>query len=125
MTTIAKVIQRVTKEPQKRAPRRVTPSVQTISSQRYLNDAIVAEKRRARDYDAFYVTVKVEGRPYRVVTDGHHSIAAAKLDGVAVRWHKASRAIQQDADFLGGDAYLAAHQEDSDWYDVSDGSNVW
>lgn len=53
-----------------------------ISSQRYLNDAIVAEKQAARDYVVSVIAVTIDGVDYQVVTDGHHSLAAARAAGV-------------------------------------------
>ena len=49
-----------------------------ITSQHYLNDAIVSDKLANRD---FAVSVspefEVDGELYRVILDGHHSLAAA------------------------------------------------
>ncbi|MBP2301558.1 hypothetical protein [Azospirillum picis] len=54
-----------------------------ITSQHYLNDEIVEEKRAAQDY---VVTLSPEfeyaGERYQVIIDGTHSLAAALLDGV-------------------------------------------
>lgn len=87
--------------------------MQTISSQRYTDPKIVAAKLAAEDFEAAYVVVELEGVDYRVVVDGHHSIAAAKEAGAEV------------ACYLGATDWLAQHQMDSDWYDVSTGRVVW
>lgn len=54
-----------------------------ITSQDYINDEIVAAKRGAGDY-AIMVSPEFayEGATYRVLLDGHHSLAAAIEDGV-------------------------------------------
>lgn len=98
--------------------------MKTISSQRYIDDAIVADKSAAADYAVSFVNVGVDGESYRVLVDGNHSYAAAIADGVEPTWEHAST-IQQDVDALGGIEWLEQHQHDSDWYDVSTGVNVW
>jgi hypothetical protein len=96
----------------------------TISSQRYLDDAVVSDKSDAADYSCNYVNVTVEGIDYRVLVDGHHSLAAALADGVEPDWtHNVT--LQQDVDAMGAIGWLEAHQHDADWYDVVTGVNVW
>ena len=63
-----------------------------ITSQSYLDGVTVARKRRTSDYNVllspkFYV----DGIGYQIVMDGHHALAAAKLDGVAPRFSIASK----------------------------------
>jgi hypothetical protein len=96
----------------------------TISSQRHIDEEIVAAKSDARDYAVSYVNVTVEGVDYRVIVDGHHSYSAAIADGASVVWEHAST-IQQDVDALGSIGWLEANQHDSDWYDVATCVNVW
>lgn len=54
-----------------------------ITHQKFLDEDVVAAKREAKDY-----TVNVtppfldEGKKYRMIIDGHHSLAAAVRDGV-------------------------------------------
>lgn len=93
----------------------------TISSQRYRNPDVVAEKRAARDYTAAYAVVAYDGDVYRVVVDGHHRIEAARLDGVAVAWREV------DASDWGRDAeeQLAAMSAGDDYYDLATGRVVW
>lgn len=54
-----------------------------ITSQDYLSDEIVDAKRAAGDY-AIVVSPEFsfEGATYRVLLDGHHSLAAALADGI-------------------------------------------
>jgi len=96
----------------------------TISSQRYLDDTIVDSKRAAQDYKVDYVDVTVEGIDYRVIVDGHHSLAAAREDGAAIDWRH-NETLQQEADSMGGLAYLDAHWAGDDWYNVETGANEW
>lgn len=98
--------------------------MQTISSQRYVDEAIVAAKREAADYAAQYVVVSVDGDEYAVVVDGHHSIAAAKADGAEIEWEPAGAEIDAEA-ARDGIAFLEAHHNGDDWYDVETGELVW
>jgi phage-related protein (TIGR01555 family) len=57
---------------------------QLVTNQQHLDPSKMAEKRAARDY-AVQVTpafVDLQGKEYRVVIDGHHSLSAAIADGV-------------------------------------------
>ena len=95
-----------------------------ISSQRYLDDAIVAEKRAAQDYVVSVIDVTINGVSYPVVTDGHHSLAAAKADGVGPVIHIQS-ATENDRAALTGDDLLEACYIDSEYYDVATGELVF
>lgn len=96
-----------------------------ISSQRYLDDDIVQSKIETRD---FVVTVGpeiiVNGETYRVVYDGHHSLAAAHECGVAPEY------VDGEADAeswinIDVDKYLEAIWVDSAYYDVATGVDIW
>lgn len=99
-----------------------------ISSQRYLDDQIVQIKRDNRDYT---VTVSpefdIDGVSMRVVIDGHHSLAAAKADGVTPDFIEAT--IQDDDRIAMLDHnindYLTVCYIDTDWYDISTGQLVF
>ncbi|AXH72275.1 MAG: chromosome partitioning protein [Caudoviricetes sp.] len=104
-------------------------NVTTISSQSYINDEIVAEKIEAKDFDVFVSPVfEIDGESYRVVMDGHHSLAAAKEAGVQANY------IEQDCsdndticllDAGNIDDFLAANRIDCDFYDVATGNDIW
>lgn len=96
----------------------------TISSQRYLDPAIVSAKSAIQDYTAYYVTVRVDGVEYDVVLDGHHSLAAAKQDGADVEWEHL-KDMQREADRMGAEDFLAAHHLGDDYYDIETGLGVW
>lgn len=97
---------------------------QTISSQRYIDHSIVEAKRADADYAAQFVRIMIDGVEYDVVVDGHHSIAAAKADGVDVDWEWAADEIVQEAE-RDGEAFLAAHHCGDDWYDIETGLTIW
>jgi hypothetical protein len=91
-----------------------------LSSQRYLDDSIVAEKRESHDYTVTVVTTPIG----RVVVDGHHSLAAAKADGVEPEIEEC-----QWQDTLTGlndlEQWLIDHWIDSDYYWVDNGQRVF
>lgn len=99
-----------------------------ISSQRYLDDEVVEQKRSNGDYE---VTVtpefEYEGNIYRVVIDGHHSLAAAKIDGVEAEIVEATVRDDDRLAILGrsAESYLEMSRADSDWYDVMTGRDIW
>ncbi len=95
-----------------------------ISSQKYLDDEIVAAKRAAADYCVAVCRVVADGAEYQVVVDGHHSLEAARLDGVEPELAPCHPEVQLAADRMGED-FLAGQQNDSDWYYVATGRNVW
>ena len=99
-----------------------------ISSQRYLDDNTVQAKRESRDY---VVTVspefEIDGVVMQAVIDGHHSLAAAKADGVGPEFVVAS--LQEDDRIAILDRsindYLEVCYMDSDWYDIATGKGVF
>lgn len=97
-----------------------------ISSQRYLSEETVEAKRVSKDYEVTLgKLITVDGVDYRVVIDGHHSLAAANADGVNPTYSiaTATECDRESIDDL--DQYLESHWIDSDYYDVETGKNVW
>lgn len=100
----------------------------TISSQRYLNDAIVAQKVEAQD---FVVLVspefEVAGILVRVVLDGHHSYAAAIEAGVSPEFVEATGsehdAVGMEQDNAEG--FLEVTHLGDDYYNIETGGDVW
>lgn len=100
-----------------------------ISSQRYIDDEIVQNKRENKDY---VVTISpefvIDGTAMQAVIDGHHSLAAAREDGVEPEYIVASVseddriAMLQDGCI---DDYLEVCYMDSDWYDIQTGKAVF
>ena len=103
-------------------------TIPLISSQRYLDPARVV--RKARTFKVFVVqTVEVElrGVMYRVLADGHHNLAAAKLAGVEPTWRGPSRKLQRVMQSMGparSAEMLINNLTDSDWYYVDSGEIV-
>ena len=99
-----------------------------ISSQRYLNGATVA--RKVRTFKVFVVNVievMLRGRPYRVLVDGHHNFAAARLAGVEPTWRGAPKKLQRIIDKTPAaefEHFLINNLTDSDWYYVETGAVV-
>lgn len=99
-----------------------------ISSQRYLDDDIVQTKRETRDY---VVTVspefEIDGVVMQAMIDGHHSLAAAKADGVEPEFVVATT-LQDDRIGLierSVKDYLEVCYIDTDWYDIATGRGAF
>ena len=100
----------------------------TISSQRHLDDDLVAAKLAASDFDvAVSPEFDIDGQTYCVVLDGHHSFAAAKLANADVNF------IERDASdddrvalILAGqiDDFLEVSRIDSDYYNIMTGHDL-
>lgn len=103
--------------------------VTIISSQRYIDDGTVAGHRENNNYDAMYSPVfTVDGHQYRVVLDGHHRVAAARLDGVDVTWVEADCGDDDRVGLLEQgriDDFLIATHMGNDYYDINTGHDVW
>lgn len=96
-----------------------------ISSQSFRDQAIVADKQSANDYEILVSPeFEIDGESYRVLIDGHHSFEAARLDGVEPECREAS---PQDHDAIGllhrGEIgqFLAVLSHGEDYRDVYTG----
>lgn len=99
-----------------------------ISSQRFLNPKKV--QRKASTFKKFIVstlTIELRGAKYRVMLDGHHNLAAARLAGVEPEWRGPSLKMQR---LLRGmnkaqmARFLINNLTDSDWYFIDSGEPV-
>jgi hypothetical protein len=103
--------------------------MQTISSQHHINDEIVAEKLAAHDFEVLVSPAfEYASATVRVVLDGHHSLAAAKLAGVEPEYLTATATDNDQVALLGrGDfeGFLEAAWMDGDYYDVDTQECVW
>ncbi|MHB9833848.1 hypothetical protein Q8F57_003315 [Paraburkholderia terrae] len=99
-----------------------------ISSQRYLDEKKVADKAaRFRVFIVRVADVTLRGKRYRVLTDGHHNLAAARLAGVEPTWSGPSKKwqrIQAKAPTGHFEAFLINNLTDADWYFVDTGEIV-
>lgn len=99
-----------------------------ISSQRYLNQAIVAE--RAVKFKRFIVNVfpvVLRGTQYAILMDGHHNFAAAKLAGVDPDFRPVSKKLMKIFKGMGThevEAFLINNVTDCDYYFVDTGEVV-
>lgn len=99
-----------------------------ISSQRYLNQAIVAE--RAVKFKRFIVNVfpvVLRGTQYTILMDGHHNFAAAKLAGVDPDFRPVSKTLMKILKGMGAhevEALLINNVTDSEYYFVDTGEVV-
>lgn len=103
--------------------------MKTISSQRYIDDSIVKAKREAADYEVFVSpSFEIDGDEFRVVLDGHHSLAAAREDGEEPVFIEYS-ASEHDAICLleSGDleGFLQATHMGDDYYNIETGKDIW
>lgn len=94
------------------------------STQRYLNDKIVLEKRYLSDYRVFYVDLDIEGEKIAYIVDGHHRYFAAAEDGQEPSFIN-HRSLQVEADQMGHENFLMTHYGDSDLYWLDTGETVW
>lgn len=101
----------------------------TASPQRYIDDEIVAAKSDAQDYAVAVSPVfEYAGIQMRVVLDGHHSLAAARADGVEPEFveNDASDndmiALIERGEF---EDFLEMARVDSDYYDINTGRDIW
>ncbi|WP_322528961.1 chromosome partitioning protein ParB [Salinicola sp. LHM] len=99
-----------------------------ISSQRYLDRGKVAHK--AATFRVFRVRIhecELRGRRYRMIVDGHHNLAAARLAGVEPTFKPAGGKYARHLNRLGPaeqQAFLINNLTDSDHYFVETGEVV-
>ena len=99
-----------------------------ISSQHHLDDEIVEAKRVDRDYEVMLSPAfEIDGLTVQVVLDGHHSLAAAKADGVDADYIVANATDHDAVTLIDSDPrlFLEAVWADGDYYDVINGGDVW
>lgn len=98
-----------------------------ISSQRHIDDEIVAQKRLNKDYTVSVSPVfTVFGDDVQFILDGHHSLAAARLDGVSPIINVLTASDDDRVGLLdvSVEDFLAATYIDADLYDVSTGFDL-
>ncbi|MBP8125645.1 MAG: hypothetical protein KAZ26_23560 [Caldilineaceae bacterium] len=95
-----------------------------ISSQRYLDNAIVTAKMGELAGETSVTLsvydVEVDGETMQVLFDGHHTYTAAQELGIEVKFET----VRHPEDLTGIDL-LEASWNDSDWYDIETEINVW
>lgn len=91
-----------------------------ISSQHYHNwDIVEAKMAELEARGADHVTIvcwdagEINGEEYAVVSDGHHTMAAARELGIEVRFD-----VVDESEGLNGEELLEARYMDGEWYFV-------
>ena len=100
-----------------------------ISSQRYIDNDIVAGKIANEDFEVLVSPeFEIDGERYQVVLDGHHSYAAAVESGndavfeIATASTNDSIAVLEN---LGADDFLDVVHMGDDYYDIETGDDVF
>lgn len=99
-----------------------------ISSQRFIDDEILAQKIADRDFEVQISPVfEIDGEEYQVVTDGHHSYHAAKEAGVEPVYYEQSASENDRINLLKEDIdlFLQACYHDDGWYNIETGVTIW
>ncbi|NYT38893.1 hypothetical protein ERD78_18750 [Allopusillimonas soli] len=99
-----------------------------ISSQRHLDQRLV--RKKAATFRTFIVRtldVELRGRCYRILLDGHHNLAAARMAAVEPTWRgpaaKFQRIMRKTPPPVLA-AMLINNLTDSDWYYIDTGEVV-
>lgn len=101
-----------------------------ISSQRFTDENIVAEKIENEDFEVMLSPeFVIDGETFQVVLDGHHSFAAAKAVGITPDFWTADGGDHDAISILENcgeteDFLLATHMGD-DYYNIETGLNIW
>lgn len=94
-----------------------------ISSQRYLDRDIVAQKIKAQNFDVrVSPEFMIDGEPVRAITDGHHALEAAIRSGNKPRFIEDSPMTNDRVNLLKAgqvDDYLESSYHDSPWYNFA------
>ena len=100
-----------------------------ITSQDYINDKIVAEKIEAEDFEILVSPeFEFEGATYRILLDGHHSLAAALEAGkepVAVEADSMDHDAVSLLKNVSAEAFMDATWMGSDYRFAVSGKFVW
>lgn len=103
--------------------------MQYISSQRFLDESVVSDKLANRDFVVYTSPeFEVDGDVYRVITDGHHSLEAAKRAGVDPEFVEQTGTDNDTICLLEAgnfEEFLVVQRGDSDFYDVNTGRDIW
>jgi len=99
-----------------------------ISSQRFVDDEIVAQKITIRDFGVQLSPVfTIDGEEYQVVMDGHHSYHAALEAGVEPEYHEQTASENDRIALLDEDVnlFLESCYHEDDWYSIEKGYTIW
>ena len=100
-----------------------------ISSQRYIDDEIVAQKIINQDFTVQISPIfTVEDDQYIAIMDGHHSYHAAIEAGVEPEYYEQNVTENDNISLLENgeiDYFLESCYVDSDWYNIKTGVSIW
>lgn len=103
--------------------------IKIISSQRHLDESIIAEKISNKDFEVMISPAfEIDGNEYQVVLDGHHSLEAAKQSNVAPEYYEADCSDHDAICLLDRgeiEAFLEAVHMGDDYYNIENGRMVW
>jgi hypothetical protein len=106
-----------------------TPDPAIITSQHFLDEPTVAEKMATEDYDVnLSPPFNFEGKSYQVVMDGHHSLEAAKRNGVEPSYTVNTPQMDDRVALLHQnriDDFLQSTAMDGDYVHALTGKSVW
>jgi hypothetical protein len=100
-----------------------------ISSQRYIDDMIVAEKVAIADYMVSLSPIFViDGVEYQAFLDGHHSLEAARVSGSSPVFVEIDCSDSDNIGLIDDgkiEDFLTVCHIDDNWYNIEDGKYVW
>lgn len=103
--------------------------MQTISSQSFIDEDIVAEKIANEDFEVqVSPAFEVAGEVVRVVMDGHHSLEAARQAGVEPIFVEQDATDNDKISLINQgafEAFLEVAYVDCDYYNIETGASVW
>ena len=98
-----------------------------ITSQHFIDEEIVAEKIANGDFEVFVSPAfEVNGETYRVLLDGHHSLAAAIEAGREPTITERNEADDDRVALIGNpEDFLAACWMDGEYIDAATKEAIW
>lgn len=100
-----------------------------ISSQRHINEEILADKLASEDFEILVSPAfEIDGLTVQVLLDGHHSLAAAKAAGVEPTIVEADAGDHDAVSLIEAgefEDFLAAVHMGDDYYDIATDRDIW
>lgn len=91
-----------------------------ISSQRYLNREVINKKMaKFKVFVVRTIDLEMRGKLYRIILDGHHNLAAARLIGAEPTWKGPPPKLERLMKSITTErfaAFMINNLTDSDWY---------